>query len=75
MSHLAYDLSVQITQIYDEHNVSLLRATEVENNEFKVYSSEPCKFHWTAFAKRNDIETEPYKNNVIIKGEGPYKWI
>jgi hypothetical protein len=73
VSKLAFDLSVQTNHIYNGKIVNL-SSTEVENNEFKVYG-ENCKFWWTVFGSRSNIEIEPYKNLVNIKGDGPYKWI
>jgi hypothetical protein len=42
-----------------------------------VYSSvqEPVKFYWHVYAKRHDIEVEPLKYQINVKGDGPYKWI
>ena len=73
VSKFAYDLSIQVTHIYDGKIVSL-SATEVENNKFKVYG-ENCKFWWSIFGKRGEINIEPNKNEVNVKGTGPYKWI
>ena len=73
VSKFAYDLSIQVTHIYDGKIVSL-SATEVENNKFKVYG-ENCKFWWSIFGKRGEINIELSKNEVNVKGTGPYKWI
>jgi hypothetical protein len=32
-------------------------------------------FYWLVFGKRCNIEVEPDKSTVIVKGSGPYKWI
>ena len=73
VSKLAYDLSVQITHIYNGKIINL-SATEVENNQFKVYG-ENCKFWWNVYGKRGEVNVEPNKNEVNVKGTGPYKWI
>ena len=46
----------------------------MEDNSFKVYG-ENCKFYWLVQGNRGDIELEPCKSSVNIKGSGPYKWI
>jgi hypothetical protein len=69
------DFSIQVTPIFDKsmsdkkHYVS-----EVEDNKFTVYGP-PGKFFWTVFGKRLDIIVEPYKKDIIVDGNGPYKWI
>ena len=51
-----------------------LYTSEVENNRFTVYG-ENCRFFWFVQGKRDDVEVEPLKSSVEIKGSGPYKWI
>jgi hypothetical protein len=69
----AYDFTVTITGIYDG-KLKLYNASEVdEYGAFTVYG-ENGKFNWVAFGKRGDINAEPCKNDVNIKGDGPYKW-
>jgi hypothetical protein len=70
---LAYDFTIQITPIYCG-KVNVLNVSEVENGKFKVYG-ENAKFYWTVYGKRYDIEVEPDKNSVEIKGNGPYLYI
>jgi hypothetical protein len=74
VKELATNFTVQLTPIYCEKEIKQLYTSEVENNSFKVYG-ENCKFYWLVQGKRCDIEVEPYKLNVSIKGSGPYKWI
>ena len=71
---MATDFTIQITPIYAGKKIEQLYTSEVENNCFTVYG-ENCKFYWLVQGKRNDIEVEPNKNNVNVKGNGPYKWI
>ena len=61
---------------------TLLYTSEVEIcNEtkllkFRVYSDKNnIKFYWIVYGKRNEIEVEPNKTDVNVKGNGPYKWI
>ena len=72
---LATDLTAHVTPIYNEENDnSNLRVSEIKNNHFQVYGNNG-KFHWIVHGKRNDIEVEPLKLNVEVKGQGPYRWI
>ena len=71
---LARDFTIQLTPIYCEREIKQLYTSEVEDNSFKVYG-ENCKFYWLVQGKRCDIEVEPSKSDVNIKGSGPYKWI
>jgi hypothetical protein len=36
---------------------------------------EKVEFSGLVFAKRHSINVEPMKSSVIIKGDGPYKYI
>jgi hypothetical protein len=51
-----------------------LYTSEVENNCFTIYGNN-CKFFWLVQGKRHDIEVEPLKSKVEVKGTGPYRWI
>jgi hypothetical protein len=73
---LASNFTVNITQIYDEilEENQNLKCSRVLNNKFNVYGKN-CSFYWHVFGKRLSLEVEPFKNNVNLKGEGPYTWI
>jgi len=71
---LATDFTVQITPIYSGKKIEQLYTTEVENNSFTV-NGQNCKFFWFVQGKRNNIDVEPFKRSVDVKGNGPYKWI
>jgi hypothetical protein len=71
---LAKDFTIQLTPIYCDKKIEQLNTSEVENNSFNVYG-ENCKFYWLVQGKRADIEVEPLKQSVNVKGNGPYKWI
>lgn len=73
---LATDFTIQITPIYSGKNekINQLNVTEVENNSFTVYG-ENGKFFWLVQGNRFNIEVEPLKDSVQVKGNGPYKWI
>jgi len=72
---LAYDFTINITPI---GNYAELYASEVKNGKFNVYNNlknSCCKFHWVVYGNRSNIEVEPLKSSVKLKGTGPYKWI
>ena len=72
---LACDFSVQITPIYDG-KLKHYNTSRVVNNQFCVYG-ENGEFFWIVHGKRNNdvFHAEPYKKEVDVKGNGPYKWI
>jgi hypothetical protein len=69
----ATDFTVQITPIYNG-KINILNASEVTNNLFTVYG-ENCRFYWNVYGKRLDIDVEPLKSEVDVKGNGPYLYI
>jgi len=69
----AYDFTVQVTPIYGNKIVTL-NSSEVENNAFKVYG-ENAKFHWVVYGSRQEVNVEPNKADVNVKGDGPYLYI
>ena len=70
---LAYGFTVQVTPIYSNKIVTL-NSSEVENNAFKVYG-ENAKFHWVVYGSRQEVNVEPNKADVNVKGNGPYLYI
>lgn len=71
---LASNFTIQITPIYNG-SIVVLNVGEVRNNNFLVYG-ENCKFYWSVYGKRLEITNiEPNKNEVSVKGSGPYLWI
>jgi len=71
---LATDLTVQITPIYDNKVVKTYNVSEVNGNKFTVYGMNGS-FFWNVIGKRNTIEVEPMKSEVILNGSGPYMYI
>jgi len=74
VNNLATDFTVQITPIYYGKKIQQLYTSKIKDNCFTVYG-ENCEFYWLVHGKRCNIEVEPMKSSVIIKGDGPYKWI
>ena len=71
---LASDFTVQITPIYNG-KINVINSGEIVNNSFLVYG-ENCKFNWIVYGKRLEINNiEPNKDDVSVKGSGPYLWI
>ena len=72
----AHELSIQITPIYDGIilNKEALCVSEVVDNQFTVYGPKG-KFYWIVYGRRSEIEVEPMKKDVIVKGDGPYKYL
>ena len=70
---LAYNFTVQITPIYSNKIVTL-NSSEVSENTFRVYG-ENSKFHWVVFGSRGEVDVEPDKASVKVKGSGPYLYI
>jgi hypothetical protein len=74
-SFIARDFTVQLSPIYDPNReYPNIQSSDIENNSFVVYG-ENCKFFWVVQGTRNEIETEPLKTDVEVKGDGPYKYI
>lgn len=73
---LAYDFTIQITPIYQDqgNHGKQLQTSKVIDNCFTVYG-ENTEFFWFVQGKRCEIDVEPFKTDVILKGNGPYKWI
>ena len=71
---LACEFTVHITPIFNSKTSNKYNAGTISNNQFTVYG-ENGKFFWIVYGKRSQIQVEPLKSNVVIKGDGPYKWI
>jgi hypothetical protein len=76
VSSLSSNFTIQITPIYNKQNptTTMYSTTEIENNSFTVYGTNGT-FYWLVNGERNTIDVEPLKNSVVVRGNGPYKWI
>ena len=63
-----------VTGIYDG-KVKTYSASEVDESGSFTVHGENGKFSWVAIGKRGDVNPEPYKNEIVVKGDGPYRWI
>ena len=73
VDNLATDFTVQITPIYNG-KLKMYSATEVIQNSFNVYG-ENGNFFWVVHGSRGNVNVEPNKKDVIVKGKEPYVWI
>jgi hypothetical protein len=79
---LAQDFTVHVSSIDDDtDNYFILKVSHIKQNKFIVhrhsitndYSS--SQFNWIVYGKRSSIDVEVDKNQVEIKGQGPYQYI
>ncbi len=72
------DLTVNVTAIIENDNIPsliIVDATNIKNNKFKVYASEPWTINWTVYGKRQSIKVEVNKLYMELKSSGPYQWL
>ena len=55
----------------NENILSDFEVTEIKDNKFNVYGDNGS-FYWLVHGKRLDLDVEPNKKDIIIKGDGPY---
>ena len=77
VDELATEFTVNITPL---ECMNTFYSSRVVNGKFKVSRQlgpveNECEFYWHVYGKRANIEVEPYKRDIIVKGSGPYKWI
>lgn len=68
---LAKDFTVNVTPIGKPR---LLGTSRVARGKFTVYGP-PGEFFWVVYGKRGSVDVEPLKNETVINGQGPYKWV
>jgi hypothetical protein len=73
VSSLAANFSVQVSSIFNGR-INNYNVSEVIYNKFTVYGNNG-KFYWMVYGTRQEIEVDPNKSDVVVKGEGPYLWI
>lgn len=66
-----YNFTVQITPI---NSKNIYGVSRVVDGKFKVLG-ENGEFFWIAHATRKEIQVEPSKSDVTVKGDGPYTYI
>jgi hypothetical protein len=70
---LATNFTVQVTPIYNG-KIRTFNSSRVVNNKFTVYG-ESGPFAWLVHGKRGNVNVDPNKNDVIVNGDGPYKYL
>jgi hypothetical protein len=85
VKYLASELTSVVTPVVKSNSTPYYLATsEVVDGEFTVFRypiiepknlSTKSSFNWIVIGKRADIDVEPYKKDVTIKGDGPYRYI
>jgi hypothetical protein len=78
VDYLASDFTVHVTHEMDEtEELIQVSATQVSNNQFRIYASAPCTANWLVVGNRKNtaFPIEPPKNNITVNGEGPYRYI
>ena len=73
VSALATDFTIQVTPIYDG-KIKSFGVSEIVDNKFTVYG-ENGKFYWIVHGSRSNVDVDPDKTAVEVKGSGPYLWI
>lgn len=71
------NFTVHVTHNFDEDvdiEPKIYAATKIKNGKFKIYGP-PGKVNWLVIGTRGNIEVEPKKSSVDVKGDGPYKYI
>ena len=66
-----YNFTIQVSPVGSPNN---LYCSKVENGKFTVFGNNG-KFYWTVIGTREEINVEPMKEDVTIKGDGPYRYI
>lgn len=70
---LAHNFTVQVTPIYDG-KINTCNVSRIKEGQFTVYGAN-CEFDWIVYGTRERINAEPKKTEVVVKGDGPYKYI
>jgi hypothetical protein len=73
---LAKDFTVEVTHIYDGTPPKSYSVSEILYGRFTVYGDNGS-FYWQVTGARSNIIVEPYKNEIVVRGnnDGPYLWI
>ena len=71
---LANHFTVQITPLYNGQAPGLYAASDVVHGSFEVHGP-PGSFYWHVHGSRGTLEVEPLRSDVVVRGDGPYKYI
>ena len=70
---IGFNWSIHLTPI-GKSATEHLSCSEIENGAFIVYCNNGAKFYWIVYGQRTIFNAEPYRDNIDVKGDGPYKW-
>jgi hypothetical protein len=71
---LATNFTIHLSKKYNADYTNNLSFSDIdENGVFIVYGTN-CEFHWIVYGERKPLIVEPNKNEIVIQGNGPYKW-
>jgi len=73
-SSLASSWTIQLTPI-GSNSFARLSCSRVCCGEFVVYGTPGEEFFWLCHGSRCAIDVEPQKGGVVVRGDGPYRWI
>lgn len=72
---IGMDYTVQVTPIFSgQRRKEAHEVSEVQHGAFVVYGP-AGRFFWHVYAKRSALDVEPKKQDVEVKGSGPYQWM
>jgi len=75
LKYIGKNYSINITRIFSGIKVNeQYETSEINDNIFTVYGPNGS-FYWIVYGEREEINVEPYKNEVNIEGNGPYKYV
>jgi hypothetical protein len=70
----ASNFTIQITPLYNGQAPGLYAASDVVHGSFEVHGP-PGSFYWHVHGSRGTLEVEPLRSDVVVRGDGPYKYI
>jgi hypothetical protein len=75
VKYIGKNYTINITKIYSGiKSNETYETSEIEDNSFTVFGSNGS-FYWIVYGERQKIDIEPYKNDVKLKGDGPYTYL
>ena len=75
----AFDFTINASYIVNKkpnNRLDTLCCSEInELGEFDIYGTPNQKVNWVVFGNRGLLDVEPYNDDIIEHGNGPYKWL
>jgi hypothetical protein len=71
-----YNIELYNENCYEYYGIRKLYECAKKNpKSIYIYFHTKGMFNWYVMGKRQSLNTEPYKRDVKVKGDGPYKYI